>query len=208
VKQLRKKQKHLLKKSEYKNNPSTYESTMERYLLKTQQPSGSLRQTEGSLKQTEGSLRQQSTLELLDDAPLLPPPKPVCLGILGQSSDAFWTKETIIEQLLHPIVSELGRLPESVLVGAEGQSSMLIEWWAARMDMPIQVFEANWAKLGKRARALRDARIVKEATHLLVFYGQRSDTYEATAIRELKKGRTVFTVDAKTHEIQQLELES
>ena len=175
---------------------------MERYLT-IQKP----KQPEGSLRQTEGSRKHASTLELLDDAPLLPPPKPMCLGILGQSSDQFWTKETITEQLLQPIASELGRLPESVLVGAEGQTSMLIEWWAARLDLPIQVFEANWAKLGKRARALRDARIVKEATHLLVFMGQRSDSYEATAIRELKKGKTVFTVDAKTHELQELTLD-
>ncbi len=162
---------------------------MERYLLSPQK-------------------HQQSTLEILDDAPLLPPPKPMCLGVLGQSSAVFWTKETLLEHVLHPVLSSLERMPESLLCGAEGQTSMLLEWWAARQELPIQVFEANWAKLGKRARALRDARIVKEATHLLVFLNERSDTYETMAIRELKKGKTVYTVDAKTHEVQQLELEN
>lgn len=150
----------------------------------------------------------KSTLELLDDAPLLPPPKPLCLGVLGQSSAAFWTKESISDHVLFPLLGDLERLPESILCSAEGQTSMLLEWWAARQDIPIQVFEANWSKLGKRARALRDARIVKEATHLLVFLGERSDTYETMAIRELKKGKCVYTIDPKTYELQQLELDS
>ena len=152
---------------------------------------------------------QKSTLELLEETPKLLPirHKPICLGVLGQSSDAFWTKETVSDSVMFPVLGDLEQFPESILCGAEGQTSMLLEWWAARHDIPIQVYEANWSKLGKRARALRDARIVKEATHLLVFYGQRSETYETIAIRELKKGKTVYTIDAKTHELQQLELE-
>ena len=136
----------------------------------------------------------KSTLELLDDKPLLLLPQPYCLGILGQSSAAFWSKETIVNNILQPFL-------------AEGQTSMLIEWWAIRQDISIQIYEANWAKLGKRARILRDARIVKEASHLLVFLGERSDTYETMAIRELKKGKIVYTINPKTHEIEQLVLE-
>lgn len=153
------------------------------------------------------SVKPKSTLELLDDKPLLTPPQPYCLGILGQSSAAFWTKETIVTNLLQPFLNEQKGLPDSILVAAEGQTSMLVEWWAARQDIPIQIYEANWTKLGKRARVLRDARIVKESSHLLVFLGERSDTYETMAIRELKKGKTVYTVKAKTHEMEQLVLD-
>lgn len=153
------------------------------------------------------STKEKSTLEILEDTQLLPPPKPMCLGVLGQSSASFWTKDSISEKIMFPILSELGRMPESILCGAEGQTSMLLEWWAARQDIPIQVYEANWSKLGKRARALRDARIIKEATHIVAFLGERSDTYETIAIRELKKGKNVFTVDANTYELQELELE-
>jgi hypothetical protein len=149
----------------------------------------------------------KSTLELLDDKPLLLLPQPYCLGILGQSSAAFWSKETIVNNILQPFLEEQERFPDSIIASAEGQTSMLIEWWAIRQDISIQIYEANWAKLGKRARILRDARIVKEASHLLVFLGERSDTYETMAIRELKKGKIVYTINPKTHEIEQLVLE-
>ena len=157
--------------------------------------------------QRDISSKSKSTLEILDDKPLLLPPQPYCLGILGQSSAAFWTKETLVQGILQPFVEEQGKLPDTIVAPAEGQTSMLLEWWAARQDISIQIYEANWTKLGKRARALRDARIVKEASHLIVFLGERSDTYETIAIRELKKGKIIYTIEATTHTLEQLVLE-
>ncbi len=53
---------------------------------------------------------------------------------------------------------------------------------------------------------MRDARILKEATHLLFFLGKSSDYYEKIAIREVKKGRVVYTVDPTTHKLVLWEL--
>jgi len=83
-----------------------------------------------------------------------------------------------------------------VLLPTEGNTSIFIQIWAERNKIPCTPIEADWSRMGRKARALRDSRIVKEATHLLFFLGKRSDYYEKMAIRELKKGKIVYTIDA------------
>lgn len=143
-----------------------------------------------------------STLELLNDEPLVEPikAKPFILGFLGNSSDAYWNRETVVEQIVHPIIGEQDRLPTTLLLPSEGATSLLLESWADRQDIFKGIYDADWAKLGKRARALRDARIIKESTHLVLFLG-KSDYYEKIAIREVKKGKIVYCVAFDTHEL-------
>ncbi len=145
--------------------------------------------------------KHQSTLEILNDEPLLPLPKPFVLGVLGTSENVFWNRETLTEQVMYPVIGEQERIPTRILLPSEGATSLLLESWASRQDILTTAYEADWAKLGKRARALRDARIIKESTHLLLFLNERSDAYEKIAIREVKKGKVVYCVDAKTHEL-------
>jgi hypothetical protein len=143
-----------------------------------------------------------STLELLEDTPLTHSEvKPIRLGILGQSSDGFWNKVTIGEKVLNPLVQELERFPDEFLLPADGNTSIYIQHWASSQKITATVLEADWGKLGKRAGALRDARILKESTHLLVFLSTRSDRYEKIAIREVKKGKHVFTIDPESKDL-------
>jgi len=143
-----------------------------------------------------------STLELLDDVkPVVA--KPVVLGVLGNSAAAKWTRETIAETIMNPLLGEIERLPDTILMPSEGNTSILLQIWADRQNIPCQSIDADWARMGRRARIMRDARILKEATHLIFFLGARSDYYEKMAIREAKKEKIVFTVDATSGELIQ-----
>lgn len=131
---------------------------------------------------------------------------PIYLGILGKTESA--TQNRIYEDVLHPLLSEWKRLPEKMIVSSEGTSSALLSIWAERNEIECKVIEADYRKLGRRAGFLRDARIVKECTHLLVFLGPRSPKNQELAEREAKKGKSVYTVDAKTYELSELTLSS
>jgi len=134
----------------------------------------------------------KSTLEVLEEPEIKVKPEFV-LGIVGHSAAA--TKESMAESMLS-IAADMNLLPNSVLLPTEGNTSIFIQIWAERNKIPCTPIEADWSRMGRKARALRDSRIVKEATHLLFFLGKRSDYYEKMAIRELKKGKIVYTIDA------------
>jgi hypothetical protein len=119
--------------------------------------------------------------------------QPILLGVLGKHEQI--SKEDIHEKILHPLVSAIGRLPDKLVIPSEGLSSAYITLWAERANIETHCVEADWRKLQRRAGIMRDARILKDSTHLLVFVGARSKTYEQTAIREAKKGKQVFVVD-------------
>ena len=140
-------------------------------------------------------------MDQLEELSSIKPVNPFVLGILG-STESF-DRETILDAVLYPVLQELSRMPSRVIMPAEGKSSILISAWANRLSVPTLEYQCDWKTLGKRARALRDARILREATHLILFCSAKSDYYIKTAQREAKKGRTVFTVDGKTAEIQQ-----
>lgn len=104
---------------------------------------------------------------------------------------------------MNPLISELGRIPHSLLLPSEGDTSMLLQIWGERQGIECQILDADWKRLGRKARALRDSKIIKESSHLFFFLGSKSDTYEKIAIREAKKGKIVFTLDSDSHEIVQ-----
>jgi hypothetical protein len=151
-------------------------------------------------------LIKTSTLELLGDLEEVPIQKEFVLGILGNSSANFWSSKTILETLMEPILSEQERAPTKILLPSDGITSVLLETWAGKNKVESKVYSADWKVLGRRARAIRDSQIIKESSHLLVFLGGRSDYYGSLAMRELKKGKVIYTVDAKTHELTQWEL--
>lgn len=131
--------------------------------------------------------------------------KPIYLGVLGSHQQI--TKEQIHEEIIHPIMSILGRVPDKLLVPSEGTSSAYLSLWAERAGIDTQMMEADWRRLQRRAAILRDARILKESTHLIIFLGARSRSNEATAIREAKRGKQVFTVDHATLAVTELVVE-
>ncbi len=152
--------------------------------------------------------KPKTTLELLgDDQTSIQRSKPIILGILGSSADNHWTTTTIQEEIVYPILAELGRLPDALILPSDGQTNLYLSAWAERQNLPLTPIQADWQRLGRRAGILRDSRILKDSTHLVFFLGPRSDKLEKAAIRELRKGKIVFTVDAKTYELAQLTLE-
>lgn len=122
--------------------------------------------------------------------------QPILLGVLGKHEQI--SKEVIHEKILHPLISTIGRLPDKLLVPSEGTSSAYITLWGERANIEIHSVDADWRKLQRRAGIMRDARIIKDSTHLLVFVGARSKSYEQTGIREAKKGKQVFLIDHDT----------
>jgi hypothetical protein len=131
--------------------------------------------------------------------------KPISLGVIGTHNQI--SKEDIHEKILHPLLSVLGRLPDKVFVPSDGQSSAYITVWAERSELETQCVEADWRRFQRKAAVLRDARILKEANHLLVFVGPKSRSYEQTGIREAKKGKRVFLVEPNPIELCELVVE-
>jgi hypothetical protein len=131
--------------------------------------------------------------------------KPISLGVIGTHNQI--SKEDIHEKILHPLLSVLGRLPDKVFVPSDGQSSAYITVWAERSELETQCVEADWRRFQRKAAVLRDARILKEANHLLVFVGPKSRSHEQTAIREAKKGKRVFLVEPNPIELCELVVE-
>jgi hypothetical protein len=138
---------------------------------------------------------------------LSPPHEPsvIILGILGIRT--VIDESNIIENILTPIVQELGRLPDKVLVPAEGTSSIYIQNWADSLHIRCNRFEADWRTRGKAATIFRDSRIKTEATHLLVFLSPRSTRYEILATNLALRGKTVFTTSYQDLDLEMLEVQ-
>jgi len=143
-------------------------------------------------------LTQKSTLELLDDLPSRQPVTRVVVGVLGHSSSTKWGRDSIAELVMNPVLADLGKMPDEILIPTEGTTGVFLEAWAERMGVDCKPIETSWARMGRKARAVRDGKILKDSTHLIFFLGTRSDYYEKIAIREVKKGRKVYTINPKT----------
>ncbi len=138
----------------------------------------------------------------------LSPPKyttPILLGILGNRSDI--TKAKIQSELLPAVAAELDRTPDHCYVSTDGLTSIYVQDWCERNSIPVTAIDADWRTLGRRARAIRDTRIQKEATHFLFFLAPRSDYYLTAATRLAKKGHMVFTYNASDDSLEELVVE-
>ena len=131
--------------------------------------------------------------------------QPLHVGVLGIHNQI--SKQDIHEKILHPLVSVFGRLPDKILLPSEGTSSAYISIWAERQHIDTHCVEADWKKFQRKAAILRDSRIVKECTHLLIFLGPRSRANEQVGIRQVKKGKRVFLVEYNPLEMYELVVE-
>lgn len=118
-------------------------------------------------------------------------PKTIILGIFGYTNKI--SEEEILDNNLIPILSELGRPPDKILLPSEGNSSIYIQSWAESMRIKTQIFQTDWQKNGRIAQIIRDDRIYKECTHALVFLSAKSQRLEKFAEKITLKGRIVFT---------------
>ena len=130
-------------------------------------------------------------------------PNVIILAIFGNTNKV--SEQDIQDNTLIPILKELGRPPDKVLIPTEGNSSIYIQDWAEALHIKSQTFHSDWIKNGKIAQIIRDDRMAKECTHALVFLSQKSMRLEKMAEKMCKKGKIVFTL---SHDqiITQLEL--
>lgn len=113
----------------------------------------------------------------------------VLLGVLGTRSNT--RLEDVVATLMAPLVEAWGT-PDELLLPSEGDSSIAIQTWAAGLKIPVRLVSCDWASQGRRASMLRDARIQREATHLLLLQGPRSNALSTLATRLSRKGRPVI----------------
>lgn len=118
-------------------------------------------------------------------------PEIIILGVLGNNNKI--TEHELQENILTPILQEVGRLPDKILLPSEGNTSIYLQEWAESLHIKIQAFQADWMKNGKIASIMRDERIIKESTHALIFLSQKSTRLEKLSEKLAKKGKVVFT---------------
>ena len=118
-------------------------------------------------------------------------PSMIILGIFGYHNKV--QSNEIQENTLVPMLQELERVPDMVLLPSEGNSSIYVGDWAESLHIKTQVFQSDWVRNGRSAQRIRDERIQKECTHALVFLSDRSDRLEKFAESLAKKGKIVFT---------------
>jgi hypothetical protein len=118
-------------------------------------------------------------------------PSMIILGIFGYHNKV--TSADVQEHTLTPILQELGRLPDIILLPSEGHSSIYVADWAESLHIKTQVFQSDWTRNGKVAQRIRDERMQKECTHALIYLSNRSDRLDKYAESLAKKGKIVFT---------------
>lgn len=112
-------------------------------------------------------------------------------GIFGCSNKI--SERDLQDLVLVPILQELGRTPDKILLPSEGNTSIYLQDWADSLRIKTQVFQSDWARNGRIAQILRDNQMQKECTHMLVFLPPRSDRLGKMAEKMAKKGKVVFT---------------
>ena len=129
----------------------------------------------------------------------------VVLGVLGARNAL--TKQIMQDEILNPILDDIGKKPANILLPAEPLSSAYIECWAGRQEIKVELLKSDWIRNGRRAGVIRDAYIEKESTVLLIFEGPKSRYYLDLAERIAKKGKTVYVVAANSVSPVLLEVE-
>jgi hypothetical protein len=121
---------------------------------------------------------------------------PKILGVLG-SRNAI-TKQIIQNEILNPILYDLGKPFKKVILPEEPLSSTYIECWANRQDIQVTMMKSDWTSHGKKAGVLRDSQIEKSSNVFLIFEGPRSRYYLnlAERIARRRPGCPVYVVEA------------
>jgi hypothetical protein len=126
-------------------------------------------------------------------------PERVVLGVLGTRSNIRY--EDLDAQIMGPLVEAWGA-PDEIVLPAEGDSSAAIQGWAERRKIPVSLVGSDWKTQGRRAGLLRDARIQRESTHLLLLQGPRSNALSTLGLRLVRKGRPVVISERPGQEVR------
>ena len=115
-------------------------------------------------------------------------PERIVLGVLGSRSNIRY--DELYASVLAPLVEAWG-MPDEIILPAEGDSSQAIQQWARTNNIPFCLVACDWAKSGRKAGLLRNARIQAESSHMLLLQGPRSNALSSLAARLDRKGRPV-----------------
>ena len=126
-------------------------------------------------------------------------PERIVLGVLGTRSNMRY--EELDAQIMGPLVEAWGA-PDEIVLPAEGDSSAAIQGWAERRKIPVSLVGSDWKTQGRRAGLLRDARIQRESTHLLMLQGPRSNALSTLGLRLSRKGRPVVISERPGQEVR------
>jgi hypothetical protein len=110
------------------------------------------------------------------------------LGVLGSRNKVVY--DDIILQVVSPVMEAWGT-PDEILLPSEGETSQIIQMWASTHGIPTSFVTCDWKSDCKRAKIYRDARIQREASHIILLQGPRSSAYSALAERMQRKGTPV-----------------
>ena len=164
--------------------------------------------TKPKMQQSLDSFLQCSAAKPLVAKPsersLSPPRAPtiVRLGVLGQRKDLT---ESDVKQILELIIEDFPQI-QTMNIPSEGNSSIYLESCAEKLKIPCTVYESDWRRDGRRAQIFRDARIIKESTHYLIFGAPRSEKPFKTAEQLARKNHAVFYMPRDSMELQVLEI--
>jgi hypothetical protein len=106
------------------------------------------------------------------------------LGFMGIRNGVSY--EEMQTNILAPVVEAWG-IPDEVVTPAEGDATQAIITWCHNHNVPLRLVSCDWAKQGKRAGMMRDARLQKEATHLVLLQGPRSNKLAELAVKLERK---------------------
>ena len=120
------------------------------------------------------------------------------LGVLGSRSAI--TKQIMQNEILNPILDDIGKQIKKVTLPDDTLSSTYIECWANRKDIPVELVKSDWTMNGRKAGVFRDLQIEKQSNVLLVFEGPRSRYYLDLAERIAKRRPEcpIYVVEAKS----------
>jgi hypothetical protein len=115
-------------------------------------------------------------------------PERTVFGVLGARNNVRY--EDIERDILQPLLDRWPT-PEEIVLALDSDVAYVIQGWADRRGIPVRIIAADWVKHGRRAGVLRDASIQREASHLILLQGPRSNSLAQLAGRLHRKGRNV-----------------
>jgi len=92
------------------------------------------------------------------------------------------------------VIAKYGACERIVSGGANGADT-LARRYAVEHDIPFVEYAAEWAKYGKRAGPMRNARIVEECTHVLAFPLGASPGTRDTISQAARAGKIVIVAN-------------
>jgi hypothetical protein len=113
---------------------------------------------------------------------------PVVLGVIGTRSSM--NMDDFELNVIQPTIEVWGR-PTELLLPSEGESSHVALQWAQKNGVSVRMYSCDWAKKGRTASTLRNASIQKEASHLILLQGPRSNALMTLARRLHGRSRPV-----------------